>query len=52
MAAEVAREIFGVRRVITRLNDPLRAEIFHELGLTTVSPTTLAAEAIRKCLED
>lgn len=51
MAAEVAREIFGVPRVITRLNDPLRAEIFQELGLKTVSPTALAAEAIRKCLE-
>ncbi|MCS7250923.1 MAG: TrkA family potassium uptake protein [Anaerolineae bacterium] len=52
MAAEVAREIFGVPRVITRLNDPLRAEIFQELGLKTVSPTALAVEAIRKCLED
>ncbi|HXF70313.1 MAG TPA: TrkA family potassium uptake protein [Thermoflexus sp.] len=52
MAAEVAREIFGVRRVITRLNDPLRAEIFQELGLTTISPTALAAEAIRRCLEE
>ncbi|MER3468225.1 MAG: potassium transporter TrkA, partial [Thermoflexus sp.] len=51
MAAEVAREIFGVPRVITRLNDPLRAEIFQELGLKTISPTVLAAEAIRKCLE-
>lgn len=51
MAAEVAREIFGVRRVIARLNDPLRAEIFQELGLQTVSPTALAVEAIQKCLE-
>lgn len=51
MAAEVAREIYGVPRVITRLNDPLRAEIFQELGLTTISPTLLAAEAIEECLE-
>ncbi len=51
MAAEVAREIFGVPLVITRLNDPLRAEIFQELGLKTISPTALAAKAIRKCLE-
>jgi len=51
MAAEVAREIYGVQRVITRLNDPLRAEIFQELGLTTISPTLLAAEAIEDCLE-
>lgn len=51
MASYVAREIFGVKNVITRLDDPKKAEIFRNLGLNVISPVMLAAEAIRKCVE-
>ena len=51
MAAQVAREIFGVSRVICRLYDPLREEFYHSLGLETICPTLWAVEQIRRLLE-
>jgi trk system potassium uptake protein TrkA len=49
-ASQIAREVFRVPKVVARINDPLRAEIFHELGLQTVSPTLLGAELVRAAL--
>ncbi len=51
MAAQVAKEIFGVPRVICRINDPLREEIFRSLGLETICPTLWAASRIEQILE-
>ena len=39
LASQKAREIYGVRRVVTRVKDPLRADLFGRLGLHTFSPT-------------
>jgi trk system potassium uptake protein TrkA len=49
-AAQVAKEIFKVKRVIVRVADPLRAKAFAELGLTTICATDLIADAVRKKL--
>jgi trk system potassium uptake protein TrkA len=46
VAARIARNIFHVPRVVARLYDPLRANIYQRLGLTTVSATNWAAERI------
>ena len=46
VAARIARNIFHVPRVVARLYDPRRAEIYQRLGLTTVSATNWAAERI------
>lgn len=46
IAARIARNIFHVPRVVARLYDPLRAEIYHRLGLITISTTTWGAERI------
>ena len=46
VAARIARNIFRVPRVVARLYDPLRAEIYQRLGLTTVSSTNWGAERI------
>jgi trk system potassium uptake protein len=51
MAAQVAREIFHVPRVICRIYDPLREEVFRGLGLTTFSPTVVGATSIKTMLE-
>ncbi len=51
MAAQVAKEIFGVSRVICRINDPLREEIYRSLGLETVCATSWQANRIREILE-
>lgn len=46
VAARIARNIFKVPRVIARLYDPRRAEIYQRLGLMTISTTTWGAERI------
>ena len=50
VAARIARNIFHVPRVVTRLYDPMRAEIYERLGLTTISSTTWGAERIYQVL--
>ena len=49
-ASQIAREIYRVPRVVARINDPLRAEIFRDLGLRTVCPTLRGAELVREAL--
>ncbi len=46
MAAQIAREVFDVPRVIARIYDPIRAQAYRELGITTLCTTTLAAGLI------
>ena len=48
MATQIAKYIFNVPRVICRIYDPLRQEMYSNLGLETFSPTTIFA----KILED
>lgn len=50
IAARIARNIFHVPRVVARLYDPRRAEIYQRLGLVTISMTTWGAERIRELL--
>lgn len=47
MVSQVAREIFHVPTVVTRLYDPQREAIMSGMGLTTVCPTTLAVHTIK-----
>ena len=46
VAARIARNLFRVPRVVARLYDPVRAEVYHRLGLTTISSTQWGAERI------
>jgi len=50
VAARIARNIFHVPRVVARLYDPRRAEIYQRLGVLTISSTTWGAERIRELL--
>jgi trk system potassium uptake protein TrkA len=52
MAAQVAREVFGVQRVICRVYDPLRGELYRTLGLETICSTTWAVNRIKELLEN
>jgi trk system potassium uptake protein TrkA len=45
MAAQVARRL-GARRVVARLYDQVRADVFEDMGVTTVSPTINGAKSI------
>lgn len=51
MAAQIAKYIFNVKRVICRIYDPLRQDIFAELGLESISPTRIFADMLKKKLE-
>lgn len=52
MSAQVAKEIFGVKRVIAKVNDPIRAEIYREKGITTFSRTTILAVLLKAMLHE
>lgn len=47
MAAQIAKHIFNVPKVVCRIYDPLREELYHTLGLETISPTTIGAQLLR-----
>jgi trk system potassium uptake protein len=50
-AAQVAREIIGIKKVIVRVASPVRAQAFSEMGLITVCATDLIADAVSKKLK-
>jgi trk system potassium uptake protein TrkA len=50
MAAQIAKHIFKVPRVLCRIYDPLREELYRNLGLETISPTTVFAELLKNTL--
>lgn len=52
MAAQIAREVFAVKRVVARIYDPIRAQAYREMGITTLCTTTLAAGLIRAAALD
>ena len=51
MAAQLATEAFGITRVIAKINDPLRAEAYAELGIATLCRTGLMLDAMDTYLE-
>ncbi len=50
MVSQVARELFHVPHVITRVYDPQRETIMAKMGLTTICPTTLAVAKLKSQL--
>jgi len=50
MAAQLAAESLDVGRVIAKINDPLRAEAYAELGIATLCRTGLMHDAINAYL--
>jgi trk system potassium uptake protein TrkA len=52
MAAQIAKAVFNVPRVVTRIYDPIREEVYRELGLETVCSTTLVADLIHEYLTE
>ncbi|OGO58389.1 MAG: hypothetical protein A2Z32_09275 [Chloroflexi bacterium RBG_16_69_14] len=46
MAAQLATEALGVGRVIAKINDPVRANAYAELGVATLCRTGLMMDAI------
>jgi trk system potassium uptake protein TrkA len=50
MAAQVASESLEIGKVVAKINDPVRAAAYAELGITTVCRTTMLSDAIQQFL--
>ena len=51
MAAQIAKHLFNVPRVVCRIYDPLRRELFNSLGIEALSPTTTFAQMLKDKIE-
>ncbi len=51
MAAQIAKHIFNVPKVVCRIYDPLRRELFSSLGIEALSPTTTFAQMLKDKIE-
>jgi trk system potassium uptake protein TrkA len=50
MAAQLAVEALGIHRVYAKVNDPVRAHAYAELGIGTICRTTIMADALLTAL--
>jgi trk system potassium uptake protein TrkA len=50
MAAQLAQEALGAKKVIAKINDPVRAEAYADLGLAALCRTNLMADAVNEYL--
>jgi len=50
MAAQIAKHIFRVPKVICRIYDPLRKDVYESIGIETISPTTVFAQLLKEKL--
>jgi trk system potassium uptake protein TrkA len=50
IAARVARETFGVQKVVARIYDPKRAEVYERLGIPTVATVPWTASRLLKAV--
>jgi trk system potassium uptake protein TrkA len=48
LAAQLGKHVFGIPRVIAKINDPVRAEAYRTLGLETICRTVILADALVK----
>jgi len=51
MAAQLAHTTFEVKQVVCRIYDPVRAEAYRELGITTICPTVEMANLVLKAAD-
>ncbi|HVC42384.1 MAG TPA: TrkA family potassium uptake protein [Candidatus Saccharimonadales bacterium] len=47
LSARIARETFGVERVVARIYDPQRAQVYQRLGIPTVATVTWTVDQVR-----
>lgn len=51
MASQIAKHIFNVQRVVCRIYDPIREQMYRKLGLRTIAPTRVGARLVKEALE-
>jgi trk system potassium uptake protein TrkA len=50
MAAQVAKQIFAVKNVIAKVNDPIRASTYRKHGIITISRTSIIGTLLEALL--
>ena len=50
MAAQIAKSVFSIPKVVCRIYDPLRKDVYESLGLEAISPTTVFAQLLKEKL--
>lgn len=50
LVAQIAKELFGIERVIARLFDPDRECVYQDFGIKTISPAVLSMKEIDRML--
>lgn len=50
LTARIARETYGIERVVARIYDPRRAEIYQRLGIPTVATVTWTVDQVEQWL--
>lgn len=51
MACQIAKHIFNVQKVVCRVYDPVREELYHSMGLETVSPTLIISSLLKQAID-
>lgn len=51
LAAQVARQVFQIKRVGSVIFDPIREQVYKDLGLRTINPTKIEANLLRQVIE-
>jgi len=51
MACQIAKHIYHVPKVVSRIYDPIREEMYHNLGIESVSPTKVMAGLLKEKVE-
>ena len=51
MAAQMARHVFNVPKVICRFKDPVREKMYSSMGYETISPTSIVSKLILEAVQ-
>ena len=51
MAAQMAKHVFGIKVCASRVFDPLRENMYRNMGLRTINPTRVQAKRLKKIVE-
>jgi trk system potassium uptake protein TrkA len=51
MAAQMAKHIFNVPKTVCRIYDPVREEMYRNLGLETISLSRIGADLLKRVIE-
>jgi len=51
LAAQIAKHVFQIQRVGSVIFDPIREEVYRDLGLRTINPTKVEAQLLRESIE-